>query len=160
MTPVGKATIVEEAEVGEAEEALDLQDAACVARRDRAATSPSRLDPDPRVGKGRSRPPATPRGGGGGGGRGLGARPPGGRHRLRRGVVVRPDLRDRAAGARLPEEVEARFDAAGRLELFTGHRSGKALRVHGKKGWIPGFPDRARPRPAYPGVHRETRGEQ
>jgi len=50
-------------------------------------------------------------------------------------LIVRPDHQDGGIGTRLMEEIEAFFPRAERFELFTGHRSEKALHIYRKKGY-------------------------
>jgi len=50
-------------------------------------------------------------------------------------LIVHPDHQDGGIGTRLMEEIEARFPQAERFELFTGHRSEKALHIYQKKGY-------------------------
>lgn len=50
-------------------------------------------------------------------------------------LIVRPGYQDRGLGTRLLAEIEERFPEAERYELFTGHRSQKALHIYGKMGY-------------------------
>jgi ribosomal protein S18 acetylase RimI-like enzyme len=50
-------------------------------------------------------------------------------------LTVRHDLQDQGIGTKLLEEVEGHFGEAKRYELFTGHRSEKALHIYEKRGY-------------------------
>ncbi len=50
-------------------------------------------------------------------------------------LIVRPDRQGRGIGKRLMQEVEARFPAAVRFKLFTGHLSERALRLYSGLGY-------------------------
>jgi len=50
-------------------------------------------------------------------------------------LAVHPDFQRRGIGTRLMGEVEIRFGAAGRFELFTGHRSEGNIRLYRKLGY-------------------------
>ena len=50
-------------------------------------------------------------------------------------LIVHPDYQNRGIGARLMEEIEARFPQAERFELFTGTRSEKNLYLYRKLGY-------------------------
>lgn len=52
-------------------------------------------------------------------------------------LIVHPDFQNRGIGSRLMAEIEARFNQAGRFELFTGHLSQKALYLYQKLGYRP-----------------------
>lgn len=50
-------------------------------------------------------------------------------------LIVRPDLQGKGIGSMLMDEIEDRFAQADRFELFTGHRSEKALHIYAKRGY-------------------------
>jgi ribosomal protein S18 acetylase RimI-like enzyme len=50
-------------------------------------------------------------------------------------LIVHPDFQNRGIGTRLMNEIERSFDAAGRFELFTGHKSERNLRLYRKLGY-------------------------
>ncbi|MGI8867163.1 MAG: GNAT family N-acetyltransferase [Rubrobacteraceae bacterium] len=50
-------------------------------------------------------------------------------------LIVNPGLQGRGLGTRLMQEIEARFPAAERYELFTGHRSENNLRLYEHLGY-------------------------
>jgi len=50
-------------------------------------------------------------------------------------LIVHPGLQGRGLGTRLMQEIEARFPAAERYELFTGHRSENNLRLYEHLGY-------------------------
>lgn len=50
-------------------------------------------------------------------------------------LIVHPGLQGSGLGARLMQEIEARFPAAERYELFTGHRSENNLRLYEHLGY-------------------------
>jgi ribosomal protein S18 acetylase RimI-like enzyme len=45
-------------------------------------------------------------------------------------LMVHPDFQDRGIGTALMRGIEGRFAAPVRFELFTGHRSGKNIRLY------------------------------
>jgi ribosomal protein S18 acetylase RimI-like enzyme len=50
-------------------------------------------------------------------------------------LIVAPEFQNRGIGTRLMEEVENRFSAARRYELFTGQRSARSLHLYRKLGY-------------------------
>ncbi len=50
-------------------------------------------------------------------------------------LIVRPECQGRGIGTRLLLEIESQFPGAGRLELFTGHRSVRNLHLYEKLGY-------------------------
>ncbi|MBB6732382.1 GNAT family N-acetyltransferase [Cohnella zeiphila] len=52
-------------------------------------------------------------------------------------LFVRPDLQGQGIGKKLMEEIEWRFSACKRFELFTGSRSERNLAMYGKLGYRP-----------------------
>jgi ribosomal protein S18 acetylase RimI-like enzyme len=50
-------------------------------------------------------------------------------------LIVSPDRQDMGIGTGLMDEIEGRFPEASRFELFTGHRSEKALHIYIKRGY-------------------------
>jgi ribosomal protein S18 acetylase RimI-like enzyme len=52
-------------------------------------------------------------------------------------VIVHPDLQNRGLGTRLMGEIEARFPAVSRFELFTGQKSERNLHLYQKLGFVP-----------------------
>jgi ribosomal protein S18 acetylase RimI-like enzyme len=50
-------------------------------------------------------------------------------------LIVHPNYQNRGIGTRLMYEIERRFPAAQRFELFTGHKSQRNLHLYGKLGY-------------------------
>lgn len=50
-------------------------------------------------------------------------------------LIVHPEFRRRGIGTELMARIEARFSAAPRFELFTGHRSEDNLRLYTRLGY-------------------------
>ena len=50
-------------------------------------------------------------------------------------LIVHPEYQNRGIGTLLMSSIEAKFQAAERFELFTGHRSQKNLHLYGKLGY-------------------------
>ena len=50
-------------------------------------------------------------------------------------LIVHPDHQNQGIGAKLMQEIEARFTHAERFELFTGHRSERNLRFYRRLGY-------------------------
>lgn len=62
-------------------------------------------------------------------------------------LVVEPDAQGAGIGRLLAEAIEARFPAAERFEIFTGHRSAGPLHLYESLGYI-----RERAEPVAPGL--------
>src|SRR5208282_3059421 len=50
-------------------------------------------------------------------------------------LIVHPDFQGRGIGTRLMNEIEEQFATTSRLELFTGHKSEKNIRLYSKLGY-------------------------
>jgi ribosomal protein S18 acetylase RimI-like enzyme len=50
-------------------------------------------------------------------------------------LIVHPQFQNTGIGSMLMKEIEARFPAAGRFEIFTGFRSSKNLHIYNKLGY-------------------------